>query len=49
MSKIFQFQEDTKVGSYVDFKRIITYVKFIQPVSCTVFFFLNENALLVFE
>ena len=48
MSKIFQFQEDTGAGSYGDFKKIITYVKFIRPVSCIVFFFLSKKTLLVF-
>ena len=48
MSKNIKFQEDTEASSYGDFKRIITSVKFIRPVSCTVFFFLNEKTLLIF-
>ena len=43
MLKNFQFQEDTEASN---FKRIITYVKFVPFIS-TVFFFLNEKTLLV--
>ena len=32
MLKIFQFQHDTEASSYVDFKRIITYVKFVPGI-----------------
>ena len=47
MLKIFQFQEDTEASLFEDLKRIIAYVKFVFPISCTVFFFLNEKTLLV--
>ena len=43
MLKIFQFQENTEASLYEDLKRIIKYV----PVSCTVFFLLNEKTLFV--
>ena len=46
MLNIFRFQEDTEASLYVNFERIITYAK-IFPVSCTVFFFLNDKTLLV--
>ena len=32
MLKIFQFQEDTEASLYGDFKRIITYVKFVPCI-----------------
>ena len=32
MVKIFQFQEDTEASLYGDFKRIITYVKFVPCI-----------------
>ena len=43
MLKFFQFQEDSEASLYGDFKRIIINVKFVFPVSCTVFLFLNEK------
>ena len=32
MLKIFQFQKDTQASLYRDFKRIITYVKFVPCI-----------------
>ena len=46
MLKIFQFQEDTEPSLYVDFKRIITYVKFF-PCMMHCVLLLNEKTLLV--
>ena len=48
MLKIFQFQEDTEARLYGDFTRKVRYLcKSLFPVSCTVFFFLNEKTVLV--
>ena len=49
--KIFQFQEDTEASLCGDFKRIITYVKFVPCIMRCVLkkkeFFFNEKSLLV--
>ena len=39
MLKIFQFQEDTDASLFEDFKRIITYVKFVPYIMHCVLLF----------
>ena len=44
IGKNFQFQEDTEASLYGDFKRIITYVKFVPCIMhFFLFFFLNKS------
>ena len=45
MLKIFQFQEDTEASLYVDFKRIITYVKFVPCIMHCVLLFERKDSL----
>ena len=47
MLKTFQFQEDTEARLFEDFKRIITYVKFVPYIMHCVLFFFNEKTLSV--
>ena len=39
MLKIFQFQEDTDASLFEDFKRIITYIKFVPYIMHCVLLF----------
>ena len=45
MLKIFQFQEDTEASLYGDFKRIITYVKFVPCIMQCVLLFEGKDYL----